>query len=405
MKVDWQLRPLSEVCQFQRGLTYSKEDEVAFSGNAVLRATNINLASHLLDFEELKYISDRFDVPVDKKVKKGSLVICTSSGSKSHLGKVAFIDDDYGYAFGGFIGMLTPTADLEPRYLFHLMTSPAYEDFIGMLAGGMNINNLKFDDLKQFQVPLPPLAEQARIVATLDKAFAAIATARANTEQARHNAESVFVSYLNAIFTRQDDGWAEGSLGEFVDGISTGPFGSLLHKSDYRRGGIPLVNPINIEGAKIVPDDHKAVSPGVGQRLSSYALREGDVVVARRGEIGRCAVIDSDQAGWLCGTGCFFIRPSARTDPQFLAHLLRSRPYRSRLEGLSARATMPSISNVDLANLPVRLPSVAEQERVSGRLRDLGAETSRLAALYEQRLAALDALKRSLLHAAFTGVL
>jgi type I restriction enzyme S subunit len=85
---------------------------------------------------------------------------CTASGSKSHLGKIAFIDEPYGYAFGGFMGMLTPSGDLVPRYLFHLMTSGAYEDFIAALADGMNNNNLKFDELKQFQVPIPPLPEQ-----------------------------------------------------------------------------------------------------------------------------------------------------------------------------------------------------------------------------------------------------
>ena len=107
--------------------------------NVVLRATNIDLATNLLIFDELKYISDKVVVPEGKKVKKGSLMICTASGSKSHLGKVAYIDDDYGYAFGGFMGMLTPLNGLSPRYLFHLMTSEDYKDFIGALSDGANI--------------------------------------------------------------------------------------------------------------------------------------------------------------------------------------------------------------------------------------------------------------------------
>ncbi len=165
---DWRTRPLGDVCDFQRGLTYKKEDEVDLSHNVVLRAMNIDLASHRLDFTDLKYICDQVAIPESKKVKKGSLMICTASGSKAHLGKIAFIDDDYGYAFGGFMGMLTPHGDLVPRYLFHLMTSGAYDDFIGAMAAGMNINNLKFDELKQFQVPCPPRPEQERIVEQLD---------------------------------------------------------------------------------------------------------------------------------------------------------------------------------------------------------------------------------------------
>ena len=154
MKAGWETKALGEVCEFQRGLTYGKSDEVDVSENIVLRATNIDLLTNLLDLSELKYISEKVIVPDGKKVKVGSLMICTASGSKSHLGKVAFIDQDYGYAFGGFMGMVTPGSALHPKFLFHRMTSPDYKDFIASLSDGANINNLKFDDLQRFQVPV-----------------------------------------------------------------------------------------------------------------------------------------------------------------------------------------------------------------------------------------------------------
>ena len=147
MRDGWEIKKLGDLCEFQRGLTYTKTDEVEISDNIVLRATNIVLSTNLLNLSELKYISDRVAVPDSKKVSKNSMMICTASGSKSHLGKVAYIDDDYGYAFGGFMGMITPKSALLPRYLFHLMTSDAYKDFIGKVSDGANINNLKFDDL------------------------------------------------------------------------------------------------------------------------------------------------------------------------------------------------------------------------------------------------------------------
>src|SRR5258708_10557388 len=98
MKPGWVTESLGGLCEFQRGLTYAKGDEVDVSDNVVLRATNIDLTTNLLNFDELKYISDKVVVPDSKRVKKGSLMICTASGSKSHIGKAAFIDDDYGYA-------------------------------------------------------------------------------------------------------------------------------------------------------------------------------------------------------------------------------------------------------------------------------------------------------------------
>jgi type I restriction enzyme S subunit len=91
--------------------------------------------------------------------------------------------------------------------------------------------------------------------------------------------------------------------------ISTGPFGSLLHKSDYVDCGVPLVNPINMVNERIVPDSSMLISEATRERLSTYVLEEGDIVVGRRGEIGRCAVVGPAEAGWLCGAGSFFIRP------------------------------------------------------------------------------------------------
>jgi type I restriction enzyme, S subunit len=214
MKAGWAIKPLGEVCEFQRGLTYAKTDEVDVSNNIVLRATNIDLATNLLDLAELKYISDSVAVQTSKKVKKNSLLICTASGSKSHLGKVAYIDDDYDFAFGGFMGMLTPSEALLPRYFFHLMTSGAYKDFISALADGANINNLKFSDLQRFPVPIPPLPEQHRIVAILDEAFDGIAATKANAEKNLQNARALFESHLQSVFAERGEGWVVKPLGE-----------------------------------------------------------------------------------------------------------------------------------------------------------------------------------------------
>jgi len=232
MKNGWKTEPLGELCEFQRGLTYAKSDEVEVSENVVLRATNIDLATNLLDFTELKYINDKVVVPDSKKVKKGSLMICTASGSKSHLGKVAYIDDDYDYAFGGFMGMVTPKNGLVPKYLFHLMTSDAYKDFIGELSDGANINNLKFDDLKKFSVPHPDCPEQKRIVSILDEVFEGIATAKSNAEKNLQNTRDLFESHLQSVFTQRGKGWTEQTLGDvctFIGGSQ--PPKSVFSKS------------------------------------------------------------------------------------------------------------------------------------------------------------------------------
>lgn len=159
-------------------------------------------------------------------------------------------------------------------------------------------------------------------------------------------------------------GWQRGPLIDFAELVSTGPFGSMLHKSDYVSDGVPLINPTNIVGESILPDGEKQVGVEALSRLSSYVLKAGDVVVGRRGEIGRCAVVGADEAGWVCGTGCFFIRPGLATDPHFLAWLLRSPDYRDQLERASTGATMKNMSNTTLAQLPVAIPEIGEQRRI-----------------------------------------
>ena len=160
------------------------------------------------------------------------------------------------------------------------------------------------------------------------------------------------------------EGWRVAPLIDFSELVSTGPFGSMLHKSDYVSDGVPLINPINIVGESIVADPDKQVDNDTVARLGGYVLAVGDVVVARRGEIGRCAVVSSSEAGWICGTGCFFVRPSPSIDSNFLAHLIRSPLYRSHLESVSTGATMKNVSNTALAHLSIAVPSIQEQRRI-----------------------------------------
>lgn len=252
---------------------------------------------------------------------------------------------------------------------------------------------------------LPPFPEQKRIVTIVDQAFEGIDRAIANTEKNLANARELFESYLNVIFTQKGDGWIEKKLSEIGGKVFTGPFGSLLHKSDYISNGIPIVNPANIENDEIVPNFNKTVSQDVVVRLKAYVLSQDNVVIGRRGEIGRCAVVGKEQAGWLCGSGSFFIKTFENVDSVFLAHLFRSAQYRSQLEALSAGATMQNLSNQALSGLLIAMPPLYEQNRITDKLNDLKVETQRLEAIYQQKLAALNELKQSILQKAFTGEL
>jgi len=198
--------------------------------------------------------------------------------------------------------------------------------------------------------------------------------------------------------------WRQTKLGD-VALVSTGPFGSLLHKSDYTSHGVPLVNPVNIQNEIIIPDPTKLINQATKQRLSSYILESGDVVVARRGEIGRCAVVGSRESGWICGTGCFFVRPSPALDPHFLAHLLRSNGYRTILEAASTGATMSNLSNKVLGELAVCFPPLPDQKCIVAVLDEAFFGIDAAVQITEKKLALLTELKQATLKRAFAGKL
>ena len=395
MKKGWQTKTIGDVCEFQRGLTYAKGDEVDVSDNVVLRATNIDLATNLLIFDELKYINDKVVVPESKKVKKGSLMICTASGSKSHLGKVAFIDDDYGYAFGGFMGMLTPLNGLSPRYLFHLMTSEDYKDFIGALSDGANINNLTFDKLKVFPVPVPPLAEQQRIVGLLDEAFEGLATAKANAEKNLQNARALFESHLQSVFTQRGPGWVETTLGE-IGKISMCK--RIFKEETKATGDIPFykIGTFGKEPDAFIP------SQTYNEYRAKYSFpQKGAVLISAAGTIGRRVRYDGEPAYFQDSNIVWIDNDEKQALNDYLYHFYGACDWNS-----TKGATIPRLYNDNLRRISIGFPkSLQDQRRIVAQLDALSEETQRLARLYAQKLAALEALKKSLLHQAFTGAM
>ena len=398
MKNSWKTERLGELCEFQRGLTYSKKDEVARSDNVVLRATNIDLATSQLDFTELKFISDDVLVPDSKKVKKGSLIVCTASGSKSHLGKVAYIDEDYGYAFGGFMGMITPKSGLVSRYLFHLMTSPLYQGFIGALSDGVNINNLKFDQLKHFRVPHPSPSEQRRIVAILDEASQGMTTTKANAEKNLKNARALFEAHLNAVFTECGEGWVEKNIGE----VCTLKSGTTVKKSlEKATGDLPYVKVADmacegnedevITSTRFLNKSDTGVNAAFPVGTTIFPKRGGAILTNKKKLTGVPIYADLNIMGVI---------PSQALQPKFLYFYLLNVDMRR----LGSGSSIPQINNYDIAPLLIPFPEMhSEQKRIIDKLESLLAETQHLEAIYQRKMSALDELKQSLLQQAFSG--
>lgn len=153
--------------------------------------------------------------------------------------------------------------------------------------------------------------------------------------------------------------------------FKTGPFGSALHKSDYVYNGIPVVNPMQIVDGKIEPTQSMAITERAARGLADFRLRRGDIVISRRGEMGRCAFVTENEEGWLCGTGSMIVRPFPTLDGHFLQRMLSSPPVITAIENASAGSTMTNLNQGTLGNLILALPPTkAEQEIIAEALSD-----------------------------------
>jgi type I restriction enzyme, S subunit len=399
VKAGWQTKTLGEVLERTETFDPTRTPTTEFEYIDVSSVSNQTLT--IQDTQCL--IGKNAPSRARRLVKANDVLFATIRPTLRRIAIVPETLDQQICSTGYFVLRAKPEAD--HRYLFYFLQTAGFMTAMEKLQKGASYPAVTDGDVRSQPIPVPPLPEQHRIVAILDEAFAGIATARAHAEQNLRNARALFESQLQVVFSQRGEGWVETPLAEATGGVFTGPFGSLLHKSDYIENGIPLVNPAHITSVGIEPDLRKTVSEETAQRLSSYVMQAGDVVIGRRGEMGRCALITEVEAGWLCGTGSFIIKPSNRCDARYLVRLLRSEGCKKRLKEIAGGAVMPNLSNTDLGNLIILLPPIEKQQNILHQIDFLADETQRLESLYQRKLAALDELKQSLLHRAFSGKL
>ncbi|MDP9423374.1 MAG: restriction endonuclease subunit S [Pseudomonadota bacterium] len=399
----WRVRKLGDICEFkpskrQARAALSDDDPVSF-----VPMNDLSIGQKYFEASEERPFSDvagSYTYFADGDVLLAKITPCFENGK---LGVARGLVNGIGFGSSEFT-VIRPGRELVAEYLYYFLDrDEVRERGANAMTGAVGHKRVPQEFVEALEIPLPPLEEQRRLVAVLDEAFAAIATAMVNAEKNLANARELFALGVPRIMAIASAGARAGTLGRIAGRVFTGPFGSLLHKRDYVAAGIPLVNPSHIDNGRIVPSDDKCVSSETAERLSSYRMKVGDIVFGRRGEMGRCAVVTESERGFLCGTGSFFIRPLQGTDPHYLAHLLRSEPYRKKIEALASGATMPNLSNSALADLLVALPDYAAQQVAVSHINALDAEIARVVSLAERKIAQFGALKQSLLCRAVSG--
>jgi type I restriction enzyme, S subunit len=294
-----------------------------------------------------------------------------------NLGKIGL--NTVPVAFNQQINAILPDARKAlPEFMFYQVLSCAFKDQLEALASGTTVPIVNKSKFNSIEIVLPPLPEQHRIVAILDAAFDHIATARANCEANLLNARAIFESHLQAVFTQRGDGWEVKSFDEVLV-IKNGRDQKPVEKIG---GKYPIYGSAgNVMGW-----------------TDSFICDEQTTIIGRKGTINKPLFIETKF--WNVDTA-FGLKAKPNLNAKFLYFFCLSYDFSSHNRG----TTIPSLVKTDLLNIKISIPSLSVQEALLVKFTALHKETQRLASLYQRKLQALDDLKKSLLHQAFSGLL
>ncbi|MCH4787206.1 restriction endonuclease subunit S [Escherichia coli] len=363
VEVEW--KTLGEVAKYVRGLIYSKSSESADGqGYKVLRANNITLSNNCLNLNDVKVV--RFDTKVksSQKLYKNDILISAASGSREHVGKVAYIESDIDYYFGGFMGVVRCDEKLNPRYLFHVLTSDIFQKYLDEMLNSSTINNLNSAVMGRFKIPLPcpdnpekSLAIQSEIVRILDKftALTAELTAELNMRKKQYN------YYRDQLlsFKESEVEWKTlGEIGHFTRG-------KRFVKTDMLSEGYPCIHYgemytyYNVWTNKTKSFvSHELASK---LRVSEY----GNVIIVAAGEtiedigkgtawLGKSNVVFHD--------ACFSYRCSL--NPKYIAYFTRTKIFHDQIKKHISSGKISAINANGLSRVKIPMLSAKEQARI-----------------------------------------
>lgn len=270
------------------------------------------------------------------------------------------------------------------KYFHYLFRTDVYANLFKQYSTGIIDSRLRLypDKFLSLKCQVPPLGVQRRIADYLDRKCSQIDAIIARQQEVIEKLKAYKLSVITEAVTKglnpdvpmKDSGvewigeipehWTVSVLRYGLDNIQTGPFGSQLHAEDYIEDGIFVINPANIVEGCIVPDNRCSVTESKAQELSRHILDKGDIVFARRGEMGRCACFSGCSKQYLCGTGCIKIRCNANLMPEFISWFLQTSCVKQYLTLNSVGTTMANLNTTIISGIPVVYPPMSEQERI-----------------------------------------
>lgn len=240
-------------------------------------------------------------------------------------------------------------------YLFRFLEK--YIEVLRLQSTGGVIKYIRLGNLTEANIPLPSLDEQRRIAQTLDAAAELLRLRKQQLADLDALVKSRFIEMFGDPVVNEKH-WGAKVVSDFAD-VKIGPFGSLLHVEDYVENGYPLINPSHISNGTLAPDKKFTISFEKYSDLRPYQMQKHDIVIGRRGEIGRCAIVHEN--GFLCGTGSMFIRIRDCCTPDYLQRIISFPTFKAQLEDKAVGVTMKNLNAGTIANSTIPLPPLSLQ--------------------------------------------
>ena len=395
-------------------------------GNSILcvRVADFNRQNFTVSLENPTYRGVAEKDREGRLLQRNDLLLEKSGGGENQpVGFVVIYEYDEPAVSSNFVARLTLKSSSHPRYVLYCFAK-LYGERVNIRSIKQNTGIQNLDAGQYFDEPItfPPLPEQRTIAAFLDAETARIDTLVAKQtaliatlqEKRRALISHVVTKGLDPAAPMRDSGvpwlgavpkhWDVRPLGNISANIQTGPFGSQLHAEDYVEDGVPVINPAHIQAGCIVPDPSCTISEAKADELLRHRMASGDIVFGRRGEMGRCAEVLPEQAGWLCGTGSLRVELNHELMlSRFAMLVLSNQGVKEQLELESVGSTMSNLNTTILFRLRLPLPSLQEQQRVIDILDQETAQIDTLIAKAEEMIALLREHRVALIAAAVTG--
>ena len=359
--------PLPDVADIVRGLTYSKTDEDPEGPVRVLRSNNINQSSNILNLVDVKRLRKELAPSQRTRIQIDDVLMSAASGSRSHVGKVAYIDKDPEAYFGGFMTTFRATSRVLPRFIFHVLTSTSFRDHLDLVLSTSTINNINASVLAGYGFPLPPLEVQREIVSILDKFTQLEAELEAELE-ARRDQFQYFCDRAYAVDGSQSPAHQISTLGE--QGSLTK--GSGLQKIDFRDQGEPCIHygQIHSKFGSVVDKNLTFIDKALFSKLRKATY--GNLVIADTAE---------DFAGvargiaWIgaheVAVGGHALIYDHGFDPIYISYFLRSHAFQVQKNQLAKGVKVKDISGKALGKIAVPVPNIEKQRSIGRQLANL----------------------------------